>query len=151
MGGPVVSISDPTDGEEFAERFTDFAATVSSAEPLEAVVLLINGDQVKDYGAALTVSDTIIIRSGTNVIELVALDIAGQTGRDSVTIVGTFAAADIRVTQTWNVPGDMDTWLVDPQGRHMGWTAGGPGLPNSIAELIPGAFLDIDDIPGVGP
>ena len=152
LPGPTVDITAPLDGAQIAVRFTDLAATITPVnDPIESVLLYINDRFVADYGAVETVSDTIIINSGENIITVYGIDTAGLVGSASVTIEGTFARADIRVTQTWSSPGDLDTWLLDPQDRHMGWTMGGPGLPTSVAEQIPGAFLDIDDIPGTGP
>ncbi len=149
--GPEVTISAPASNASINVRFTTVSGSVQSAVPLQAVKLYNNGAFVTDYGAVASFSSTIIVNAGTNVLEVIATDIDGQQGSASVTINGNFPRADIRVTQTWDMPGDLDTWLVDPLGRHRGWTSGGPGYPSNIAAQIPGSFLDIDDTPGTGP
>ncbi len=152
IGGPVVTITAPADGADIAVRFTDVTGTVTSPDnPLDTVMLFINERFVMEFGPVPAFSDTVIINSGENRITVYAIDTEGLVGQATVTVNGTFARADIRVTQTWNSPGDLDTWLIDPTGRHMGWTAGGPGYPDNIAERMPGAFLDIDDVSGMGP
>ncbi len=153
--GPAVTITAPVNGAQIAVRFTDVTGSVVSSLPIASTRLYVNGDFVTSLtlDALNQFTYTTIIRSGANDITVIAVDQEGGIGQATVNVTGTFAAADIRVTQTWDRPGDLDTWLVDPQGRHMGWTPTGPGLPVNAGpgQLIPGAFLDIDDIPGVGP
>ncbi len=150
---PVVVITSPPDGTSLAVRFVTLTGSVSNQAPLQSVRLLNNGAFVQNLAldANGNFEVTTIIFSGANALSVVAVDVDGGMGQASITVTGTFPTADIRVTQTWSSPGDLDTWLVDPQGRHMGWTPAGPGLPQNIAERIPGSMLDIDDIPGVGP
>jgi hypothetical protein len=149
--GPVVTITAPSNGMNIAVRFTDLQGSVASERPLASVRLYNNGDFVMNLGTSGTFSETIIIRAGPNELTVVAVDTEGLTGSATVTVEGTFARADIRVTQWWNIAGDLDTWLVDPLGRHMGWTTTGPGYPENVADEIPGSFLDIDDVTGDGP
>ncbi|MBT7068463.1 MAG: S8 family serine peptidase [Verrucomicrobia bacterium] len=152
LPGPTVEITAPEDGADIDVRFTDIAATITQVgPPIESVLLYINDQFMADYGAAESFNDTVIINSGENVVTVYGIDTDGNLGSDTITINGTFPPADIRVTQTWTPAGDMDTWLVDPQGRHMGWSTGGPGLPDNVDEQMPGAFLDIDDVSGTGP
>ncbi|GEM_PF-5085962 len=151
---PVVVITDPSDGDDIAVRFAQLTGTVTSTVALDSVSLYINGTfyQELSLDASGTFDETIIIRSGTNELRVEAIDVDGGAGEDVVTVNGTFPPVDIRVTQTWNTPGDLDTWLVDPTGAHMGWTATGPGLPaDSGAQIGAGALLDIDDVSGTGP
>ncbi len=153
--GPEVTITTPTNGTQSAVRFVTLSGNVAITEDvtLQSVKLYNNGLFVLSLttDTAGNFSTTTIIPAGTNTLEVVAIDQDGATGRGSVTVIGTFVPADIRVTQNWTPNGDLDTWLVDPQGRHMGWTSSGPGYPSNVSERIPGALLDIDDIPGDGP
>jgi len=154
--GPEVTITAPADGAQIAVRFTDITGSVVSAIPISSTRLYVNGDFVVSLtlDALNQFNYTSIIRSGVNEITVVAVDQEGGVGRATVSITGTFARADIRVTQTWDRPGDLDTWLIDPLGRNMGFAAGANlviGPPGQPGTPIPGAFLDIDDIPGVGP
>ncbi len=154
-GGPVVTISAPAEGAQIAVRYAAVQGSVSSVTSLSRVRLYNNDLYVADLtlDAAHAFNYTAIIRSGVNKLTVVAVDTEGLVGTATVTITGTFAPADIRVTQEWDQRGDLDTWLIDPLGRHMGWTSSGPGLPADAGPSmrIPGSFLDIDDIPGVGP
>jgi uncharacterized protein YfaP (DUF2135 family) len=150
---PVVTITEPADGSTVTVRFADIAGTVVSSNPLQSVQLLNNGLFMMNLpvDGAGNFNQTIILLSGENQLEVVAIDSNGLMGSDSVTVTGSFSTADIRVTQTWTSMGDLDTWLVDPQGRHMGYTAAGPGYPQSGPDQIPGAELDIDDTISMGP
>ena len=154
-GGPSVKITQPLDGALIGVRFTAVQGSVASTTPLSHVRLYNNDLYVADLtlDASSNFNYTAIIRSGANVLTVVAVDTEGLFASAAVTVTGTFAPADIRVTQTWDQPGDLDTWLIDPQGRHMGWTISGPGYPPNAGSgrRIPGAFLDIDDITGTGP
>ncbi|MDP6810988.1 MAG: S8 family serine peptidase [Kiritimatiellia bacterium] len=153
--GPTVEITAPDDGADIDVRFTDVAATITQVgAPIASVLLYINDQFMADYGAASSFNDTVIINSGENIITVYGIDTEGNLGSDTITINGSFAPADIRVTQTWSSPGDLDTWLIDPLGRNMGFAPGANlviGPPDQPGEAIPGAFLDIDDIPGTGP
>ncbi|MEI8242214.1 MAG: LamG-like jellyroll fold domain-containing protein [bacterium] len=155
VSGPTVKITAPLNGAQIAVRFTAVQGSVTSATPLNRVRLYNNDLYVADL--TLDVNSnfnyTAIIRSGANALTVIAVDTEGGFAMETVNVTGTFLPADIRVTQTWDQPGDLDTWLIDPQGRHMGWTMGGPGYPTDAGsgQRIPGAFLDIDDIPGTGP
>jgi hypothetical protein len=153
--GPVVTILTPLNNAQIAVRYTDVTGSVVGPIPILSTYLYVNGDFVANLtlDALNQFNYTTIIRSGLNEIIVVAVDQEGGVGQATVNVLGTFAPADIRVTQVWDRSGDLDTWLVDPVGRHMGWTAGGPGLPVNAGpnQLIPGAFLDIDDIIGSGP
>jgi hypothetical protein len=151
LGNITVTITEPADGSSSDVRFIDLSANITSEDPLQAVRVFINSRLVASLGAVESFTETLIINSGDNVIEVQAIDVNGGTGSDAINVTGAFAPAAIRVTQEWDVPGDLDTWLVDPQGRHRGWTANGPGLPENIDEQIPGSFLDIDDVAGTGP
>ena len=154
--GPSVVITAPVNGASFAVRFADVLGAVTvGAAPLTHTQLYVNNI----FMAELTLTGgsnfnyNAIISSGSNTITVVAVDQNGGMGQASVGVVGTFLPADIRVTQQWDQPGDLDTWLIDPQGRHTGWTTSGPGYPTNAGPglVIPGAMLDVDDIPGVGP
>ncbi len=155
LPGPTVDITAPADGANIAVRFTDVTATITPFGPaIDSVLLYINDRFVASYGSVATFTDTVIIYSGENIITVYAIDTEGGVGSDTITVNGTFPRADIRVTQQWDVPGDLDTWLIDPQGRTMGFSPGSQlvvGPPNQPGEPIPGAQLDIDDIPGTGP
>lgn len=155
LPGPTVDITAPADGANIAVRFTDVTATITPFGPaIDSVLLYINDRFVASYGNVATFTDTVIIYSGENVITVYAVDTEGGVGSDTITVNGTFPRADIRVTQQWNVPGDLDTWLIDPQGRNMGFAPGANlviGPPNQPGQPIPGCQLDIDDIPGTGP
>ncbi len=154
-GGPEVSITAPQENAQISERFVTVTGTVTAENTIESVELYINElfttDVVLDGGGSF--SETVIISAGSNTIEVTATDEMDLTGTDEVTVIGTFQAADIRVTQTWDVNGDLDTWLVDPQGRHQGFTSGGPGFPQNAGSgaVIPGSELDIDDTTTTGP
>jgi len=146
-----VTITGPADGFSSPQRFIELSATVESEDPLQTVQVFVNEQMILNLGPVDQFTRTIIINSGENAIRVEATDVAGVGGSDSITVTGAFDPADIRVTQTWDVPGDLDTWLVDPERRHRGWTMGGPGYPESVEEQIPGSMLDIDDIMGTGP
>ncbi|HAS82158.1 MAG TPA: hypothetical protein DCS43_05655, partial [Verrucomicrobia bacterium] len=155
LPGPTVAITAPEDGASIDVRFTDVAATITPIGPsIESVMLYINDRFMGSYGAVESFTDTVIINSGENVITVYAIDAEGGVGSDSITIDGAFARADIRVTQAWNIPGDLDTWLIDPQGRNMGFSPGANlviGPDNQPGQPIPGAELDIDDTRLTGP
>jgi len=155
LPGPTVNITAPADGANIAVRFTDVTATITPFGPaIDSVLLYINDRYVADYGNVANFTDTVIIYSGENVITVYAIDTEGGVGSDTITVNGTFPRADIRVTQQWNVPGDLDTWLIDPQGRNMGFAPGSDlviGPPNQPGEPIPGCELDIDDTQNTGP
>ncbi|MEI7437084.1 MAG: LamG-like jellyroll fold domain-containing protein, partial [bacterium] len=149
--GPIVTITEPVSNANVAVRYLAVRGTVQSAVALQAVKLYNNGQFVISLGGVTSFDKTIILNSGTNRLEVIATDADGQQGSAQVSVNGTFARAAIRVTQNWNVAGDLDTWLVDPLGRTRGFTSSGPGLPQHVATQIPGSILDIDDIQGVGP
>ncbi len=153
--GPTVTITAPADGAQIAIRFINVAAAIEPVGPaVDSVLLYINDQFIAEYGAVESFTDTVIINSGENIVTVYAIDTDGGVGSDSITIEGTFAPADIRVTQQWDVSGDLDTWLIDPQGRNMGFAPGANlviGPADQPGEAIPGAILDIDDVSGTGP
>ncbi len=151
LGNITVDITAPADGFSSPLRFIDLSANITSEDPLQAVRVYINSRMVANLGPVDTFTEVLIINSGANLIEVQAIDVNGGVGSDTINVTGTFAPAAIRVTQSWDTPGDLDTWLVDPQGRHRGWTTTGPGYPENIDEQIPGSFLDRDDVSGTGP
>jgi hypothetical protein len=151
---PVVTLTSPANGSNLTVRFAAVQGNVNSAAPLAHTRLYNNNVFVTDLtlnGAAFDY--TTILRVGANELTVIAVDVEGRWGTASVIVNGVFTLADIRVTQVWDNPGDLDTWVVDPQRRHMGWTPSGPGYPDDAGPgaRIPGSFLDIDDIPGTGP
>jgi hypothetical protein len=153
--GPTVTITTPVNEAPISVRFSAIIGSVVSPVPVASVRLYVNDSYMTSLSLdAINRFDyTTIVRSGPNVITVVAVDQEGGIGQATVNVTGTFAPADIRVTQTWDNPGDLDTWLVDPIGRHMGFTSGGPGLPVDLGpgNQMPGAFLDIDDTQFTGP
>ena len=149
---PVVTITSPTAGASSTVRYTTLSGTISSFSPIVSLALYNNNRFVQNIsltGGAY--NETVIIGAGDNVLRIVATTESGVQTEQTVTVKGTFAAADIRVTQTWSVNGDLDTWLIDSLGRYKGWTDTGPGYPSDSGVEIPSAVLDIDDIPGDGP
>lgn len=153
-GNPVVKIVVPTNGSSFAIRFASVTGSVQSVKSMASVRLYNNGVFVTDLSlTAGMFSYTTILRSGANELSVFAVDSDGLFGSDTVTVMGTFALSDMRITQIWDNPGDLDTWLVDPNGRHKGWTQFGPGYPTNAGPgaIIAGAVLDIDDMSGTGP
>jgi uncharacterized protein YfaP (DUF2135 family) len=151
--GVDVQINQPSDGSSSNERFITVSGQLTSASPLESAALFVEGAliEVLTLDVDGNFSTTIIINAGDNQIEIVGLNVDGGQDSETIVVTGNFSVADIRVTNTWSPAGDLDTWLVDPLGRHMGFTIGGPGLPDAPNGQIPGALLDIDDIPGTGP
>ena len=157
LGGPVVDIQNPLPGETTDLRFVSVVGTVTTTANIVALRLYNNDMLATQLPGDVVFNQVMIIDPGTNHIVVEAEDDAGMYGYGEVTITSTAPYADLRITQTWTPAGDLDTWLLDPTGRHMGWTTGGPTYPleqmgiTGNPGLIPGAFLDVDDIPGTGP
>ncbi|HAR67989.1 MAG TPA: hypothetical protein DCR55_17550, partial [Lentisphaeria bacterium] len=155
--GPQVEITAPIAGASIDDRFVTVTGTASSTSAIVALNFYVNNLLADSIPGGESFSRTIVIAANENEITVEAEDGAGLFGYASVNITSTVAEADIRVTQTWDVNGDLDTWLVDPTFRHMGWTTFGPGYPDVFngvttdAGQIPGSDLDIDDISGTGP
>ncbi len=155
--GPQVEITAPIAGASIDDRFVTVTGTASSTSAIVALNFYVNNLLADSIPGGESFSRTIVIAANENEITVEAEDGAGLFGYGSVNITSTVAEADIRVTQTWDVNGDLDTWLVDPTFRHMGWTTFGPGYPDVFngvttdAGQIPGSDLDIDDISGTGP
>ena len=153
--GPRVTITQPSGSNATSTvRFMTVQGTVNSSRPLNFVRLYDNGALVTDLTLTNnSFSYTMIIRANDNLVTVLAADAEGFTGQAETHVTGSFATADIRVTQTWDQNGDLDTWLIDPQGRHMGFSSGGPGYPANAGSghQIPGANLDIDNTSGMGP
>ncbi|MEM7391674.1 MAG: LamG-like jellyroll fold domain-containing protein, partial [Verrucomicrobiota bacterium] len=153
LNGPEVTINNPQPDAQLTERFVTVDGVIDPSDNLQSARIFINDILISDLNvdASGAFSITVIIGVGANEITVVATDNDGLIGETSLTVNGNFALAGLRVTQTWNTPGDLDTWLVDPMRRHMGWTVGGPGFPQHNGMQIPGAMLDIDSISGTGP
>jgi len=112
-------------------------------------------------------SQSVLIQSGKNTIQLRANSERGDTGvSEIVAVYGDFSTQDVQIVLRWNngtnvygsytVMKDVDLHVYDAMGHHTYWLCSdeyydNTGYSDAIANIIPDSKIDIDNTWGFGP
>jgi uncharacterized protein YfaP (DUF2135 family) len=126
---PLVRITAPKGGWS-TERIVEISGSVDDPE-IEAVTLVVNGVPFAIQTQDGRFTQKLVMSTGENSIQAMAVNADGQEGRDSISIFSQVPKVDIRAFLTWQVQGQIiDLWVVEPgeeicKWNHMQTSAGG--------------------------
>lgn len=136
-----VTVTEPFD-DHIAARYVSIVGFAEGASASE-IYLFNRGETYEASVNGNSFIQTILLYSGENVVEVLAISDDDRIATAERTLYGEFGAAAIRVQLTWDMnQTDVDLWVTEPSGEKVYFA-------NPVSDA--GGVLDVDDVDGYGP